>query len=31
VFVSLSAKIPITAMWSNGTMRRAAPWFRLTR
>jgi hypothetical protein len=29
VSAALSPKIPITAMWSNGTMRRAAPWFRL--
>jgi hypothetical protein len=25
----LSPQIPITAMWSNRTMRRAAPWSRL--
>src|SRR5262249_5851485 len=30
VFAALSLKIPITAMWSNRTMRRPAPWFRLT-
>jgi hypothetical protein len=29
VSAALRPKIPITAMWSNGTMRRAAPWFRL--
>jgi hypothetical protein len=30
VSAALSRKIPITAMWSNGTMRHRRPWFRLT-
>jgi hypothetical protein len=29
VSTALSPQIPITAMWSNRTMRRPAPWFRL--